>query len=145
MKQNTRSQLALGLLSIALLVTGCAQVGYFSKMKTFQGTDSMVLDAPRADILDVIKAVGKSMNYDVSTLDPNAGHITLSYGSGVVEILGIGKMNHSNLQITTQDGGKKLNIAVYVSGNFGTGGQDAATKLMTDFKIKLAERLAVKG
>ena len=145
MKQNTRIQLALGLLGIALIVTGCAGLSMFSKIKTFHGTDAMVLDPPRADILDVIKAVGTSMNYEVSALDQNAGHITLSHQSSVLGGVGIGKVSRKSLTLITQDDGKKLNITVQVTGNFGTGGQDVATKLMTDFKIKLAERLAGKG
>ena len=72
MKLHTRTKQALCILTSALILAGCAGVGgLLTKDQTFSGTDSMVLDSPRDDILDVIAAVGKSMQYDVSGLDKN--------------------------------------------------------------------------
>jgi len=104
----------------------------------------MVLDQPRADILDMIADVGKSMKFDVSAIDKNSGYITLSYGASFGTTMLIGKMQNSRLEFRITDGGKRLEIGVLVMGNFGTGGQEAADKLVADFKTRLAERLLQK-
>ena len=142
MKTNITTFRYIAILALAFILAGCAEIGMFgSKDQSFSGTDSMVLDQPRADIFDVIAAVGKSMKFDVSGIDKNAGQITLSYGTSMGATILIGKMQNSSLTITTADDGKKLEIRVLVMGNFGTGGQEAADKLVADFKARLAERL----
>lgn len=145
-KMKTKIALqAIGLLAVSFMLVGCAEVGMFgSKTQSFRGSDSMVLDQTRADILDVIASVGKAMKFDVSALDKNAGRITLSAGASFGTTMLIGKMQQSSLTVTVADGGKNLAIEVFMMGNFGTGGQEAADKLIADFKAKLAERLRTK-
>ena len=53
----------------------------------------------------------------------------------------IGKMSQATLRISSKDNGKRLDIDVFVTGNFGTGGQEAAMKIIDDFKTKLLERI----
>lgn len=114
-----------------------------TKYQSFSTTDSMLLDTPRADILDVVADVGKSMEFDVSAIDKNRGSITLSSSAAYAATFLIGKMNNSNLTVTTQDRGKKLDIQVFTTGNFGTGGREASEKLVNDFKSRLRERLGM--
>jgi hypothetical protein len=46
---------AIGILAVSFMLVGCAEIGIFgSKTQSFSGTDSIVLDQPRADILDVV-------------------------------------------------------------------------------------------
>lgn len=132
------------LIGVTLALSGCMEVSLLSKDKSFMGHDSMVIDPPRKDILDVIADVGKSMKLDVSALDRASGTITLESGIKTLEFIGIGKASTSDLTIATSEGGKKLDIQVLVTGNFGTGGQKAADKLVNAFKAKLKERLSTK-
>ena len=53
----------------------------------------------------------------------------------------IGKINRSDLRISSEEGGKKLGIDVGLMGNFGTGGQEEATSLVGDFKVKLLQKI----
>ena len=53
----------------------------------------------------------------------------------------IGKMSQATLRISSKDNGKRLDINVIVTGNCGTGGQEAAMKIIDDFKTKLLERI----
>ncbi len=141
-KHYAKTTQAIGILALSFMLVGCAEIGIFgSKNQSFSGTDSIVLDQPKVDILDVIADVGKSMKFDVSAIDKNAGQITLSAGASFGTTMLIGKMQQSSLTVTIADGGKKLGITVFVMGNFGTGDQEAADKLVADFKARLAERL----
>ena len=127
---------------IALMLVGCAEIGFIgSKDQSFSGKDSMLLQVSRPDILDIIAEVGKSMGYSVSALDKGANTISLSSGSSVFTMVLIGKMSQATLTISSKNNGKRLDIDVFVMGNFGTGGQEAAMKLVNDFKAKLLERI----
>ena len=96
-------------------------------------------------MLDIITDVGKSMGFRVSQL--NKGNeimptiITLSSQSSMMGTMFVGSVSGSSLTITIQEGGKKLDISVSTYGNFGSGGQEAATKIMDDFKSRLLQRL----
>jgi hypothetical protein len=92
---------AIGILAASFMLAGCAEIGYYgSKIQSFSGKDSMILDQPRADILDVIADVGKSMKFDVSALDKNAGRISLSTGTSTGTTMLIGKAQQSSLTVT---------------------------------------------
>ena len=146
MRHQKKANPAVGILAVVVLLAGCAEVGFLgSKNQTFRTTDSMLLDTPRADILDLVADVGKSMKFDVSAIDKNTGSITLSSSAAFATTVLIGKMNNSNLKVTIQDGGKKLDIWLFIMGNFGTGGQEAAEKLVNDFKTRLRERLGMRS
>ena len=133
------------LLLTCVLLVGCMEAGMLSQTQTFNGSDSLTLEAPKEKILDIITEVGKSMGFRVSQL--NKGNdimptiITLSSESSMMGTLLIGSMSGSSLTVTIQEGGKKLDISVSAYGNFGSGGQEAATKIMDDFKLRLAQRL----
>ncbi|MDE2179459.1 MAG: hypothetical protein KGJ40_01230 [candidate division NC10 bacterium] len=127
---------------IALTLAGCGEIGMMaSETQSFHGKDSITLQIPRSDILDVIAEVGKSLGYNVSSLDREAGTISLSSGASLFTGVMIGKINNSTLQISSIEGGKKLGINVSLMGNFGTGDQEAATNLVGDFKAKLLQKI----
>ena len=127
---------------IVLVLVGCGGVGLLgSKTQRFTGKDSILLQVSRPDILDIVAEVGKSMGYNVSALDREAKTISLSSSSSVFSTVLIGKMSQATLTISSKDNGKRLNIDVFVTGNFGTGGQEAAMKIIDDFKTKLLERI----
>lgn len=131
----------MGIFFVVMLV-GCAEIGLFgSRQQSFTGKDSLLLQNPRSDILDVIAEVGKSMGYSVSALDKEANTVSLSSSSSMFTTFLIGKMSRTTFQISSKDRGKKLDIEVFVVGNFGTGGQEAAMKLINDFKAKLLEKI----
>jgi|GEM_PF-3004105 len=127
---------------ITLMLVGCAEIELFgSKIQTFRGKDSMLLPVSRPDILDIVAEVGKSMGYSVSALDREANTISLSSSSSMLSTALIGKTSQAMLTISSKDNGKRLDINVIVTGNFGTGGQEAAMKIIDDFKTKLLERI----
>jgi hypothetical protein len=126
----------------AMMLVGCAGIGIVgSKDQRFTGKDSLLLQNPRPDILDVIAEVGKSMGYSVSSLNKEANTISLSSSSSMLTTSLIGKMSQATLLIFLKDRGEKLDIEVFVSGNFGTGGGESAMELINDFKAKLLEKI----
>mgnify|MGYP001610262669 CR=1 FL=1 len=127
---------------ISLTLVGCGTVGMMaSDAQTFTGKDSITLQTPRSDILDVVAEVGKSLGLTVTGLDKEAGTIHLSSGASFFTTMMIGKMNSSTLIISSQEGGRKLAVQVHVTGNFGTGGQEGAASLVGDFKAKLLQKI----
>jgi len=112
-----------------------------SKTQTFNGKDSITLQVPRSDILDVVAEVGKSLGYNVSGLNRETGTISLSSSVSLFTGVMIGKINETTLIISSEKGGKKLGIHVHLMGNFGTGGQEAATRLVEDFRAKLLKKI----
>ena len=133
--KNFRSLLVF----LAVLISGCA-VGHFSETQSFGGTDSFAIVSPRGDILDVIADVGKEMGMSVSSLDKKRGTIGLSaQGSKMGLFIAAGSSSMLTIEVT--DAGKTLQISSTVVGNFGTGSQDASTKLTEEFKNRLAKKL----
>lgn len=129
-------------LFVSLIVVGCGEIGMLvSETQSFTGKDSITLQTSRPDILDVSAEVGKSLGYNVSGLDREDGVLTLASSTSLLTGVLIGQINQSTLTISSQEGGKKLGIGVLVAGNFGTGGQEAAMKLVNDFKTKLLSRI----
>ena len=127
---------------ITLMLIGCAEIGFLgSKEQTFTGKDQLFLPVPRPDILDIIADVGKSMGYSVSALDKKANIISLSYQSSMFTAVMIGKLTQSTLTVSSKDNGKRLDIDIFLTGNFGTGGQEEATKIVNNFKEKLLEKI----
>ena len=127
---------------ISLTLAGCGSIGMMaSETQTFTGKDSITLQIPRSDILEVIAEVGKSNGYNVSGLDIEAGTIVLSSSASLFTGVMIGKINQSTLCISSLEAEKKLGIDVWLMGNFGTGGQEAATNLVGDFKAKLLQKI----
>jgi hypothetical protein len=124
-----------------LTLTGCTWIGLMrSEDQSFTGKDSLSLQASRPDILDLIAEVGTSMGYRV--LDKEANIIRLSSSSSLFKTDLLGKMSEATLRISANNDGTKLDIDVFVSGNFGTGSQEAATQLVNDFKARLLEAVA---
>lgn len=130
---------------ISLTLTGCSIIGLVvSENQTFHGKDSVTLQTPRTDTIDVMSNVGKSLGYNISGLDRERCTLSLSDQNSSFVYLLIGKTNHSTLGISSFDGGKKFDINVIVIGNFGNGTQEAAEQRVNDFKARLSERLGEK-
>ena len=53
----------------------------------------------------------------------------------------IGKASLSGLTFYAWQGGKYLEVYVMVAGNFGSGKQKAATKMLKDFRTNLSKRI----
>ena len=127
---------------IVLMLVGCGgELRLGGKHQSFTGKESILLEDSRADILDIIAEVGKSLGYSVSALDKRANIISLSYSSSRLALHLMGKMSSAKLTISLKNNGKRLDLDVTVFGNFGTGGQEAAMKLVNDFKAKLLENI----
>lgn len=131
---------------VAILVislAGCAEVGVLgTKTKYFTGHDSFIMQSPQTNILDVVAAAGKDLGYEVSALDKEHGIISLNSSAGMAAVVMIGKIYSATLNVTVEDGGKKLALSINLSANFNEGGQEAAQKRIDEFKRKLSEELA---
>lgn len=136
--------LAVLLLLNALLFSGCSIIGVLSPQERFQGTNTFSL--PRSDerIFDLIAEVGKDMGMGVSELNHSLRRISLSSGSSGAGMILVGSMNSSTLSVQVSEDGKMLEILTMVLGNFGTGNQEAATKLTEEFKTRLLEKFGQK-
>ncbi len=129
-------------LILLLTVSACAEVGFIaSPIQNFSGKDSILLTASRSDILDIAAEVGKSMGFYVSALDRDRNIVSLSSGSSFAIALLIGKTSDAILTINSNDKGKKLDVDIWLMGNFGTGGQDEAEGLLKEFRIRLLQKI----
>jgi hypothetical protein len=129
-------------LCVGTFLAGCVEIGVLgSPLKTFTGREILDLPVRRTDIIDVVADVDKPLGYSVSHLDRGAGRIGLSAEAAPASFLLIGKISYATLTVQTEAEGKRLAIDVTTMGNFGTGDQDAATRLVSQFKAKLLERL----
>jgi hypothetical protein len=150
---------------IALTVSGCAVVGLFFKDQTYGGKESWEIRTPSPHLLDAIAETGRSMglNIDywevrnpppgkeywetklpppVDKNDARSRSIMLSdNGLGSLRAIFIGKASLSGLTFYAWQGGKYLEVYVMVAGNFGSGKQKAATKMLKDFRTNLSKRI----
>lgn len=131
-----------GLVVIVSLV-GCSSVGLLSKSEQFNGTDSFEIESPKNDILEIIAAVGEDMGMSVAALNKNSKSVTLNSSSSTAAML-VGSINRSSLGVMVMNDGKTLNIGYSTYGNWGSGGRTASTKLVEEFKSKLAIKLGQK-
>ena len=136
-------QFAVGAIFLIMAIPGCGMVGMMAGGGTdnFMGEDSFTVQPPREDILDVVAQVGKSLGYKVSGLNKEMGTISLTSRTSMATGMLIGKQSNATLTVASKENGKKLGISIFLMGNFGTGGQEHAEKLMSEFKAKLSETL----
>lgn len=127
---------------ITLLLAGCGPYMWmFTEDQSFSGRDSLILEEPRADILDAAADAGRSLGYHVSSFNKEAGTLTLSSSTGTMTTVFTGKISYATLSVFVIDAGRKLDISVNAAGNFGSGGQEQAMSLVNDFKVRLVEKL----
>jgi len=131
------------LLYFSTIFVGCGGVGMLAggRVQTYMGSYSIMLEAPREDILDIVAEVGRTMGYSVSGLDRDQGTISLSSGSSMATTGLLGKSSQATIYVAIVELGKKLDTRISLVGNFGKGTQKAADKLFEDFKTKLLERI----
>jgi len=166
MKRNWIQHSVIGIMVFtALTVSGCAVVGLFSKDQTYGGREIWEIETPPGNILSAIAETGKSMGLGVDyweVKNPPAGleyweskspppvdkndtrssWIVLS-ADELADLRGlfIGKSSVSGLSFEAREGGRKLWVSVIVLGKFGSGKQEAATKLLKDFRTNLSNRI----
>lgn len=132
---------------VAMAITslvGCSTVGMFSKTEQFSGTETFEIASPRNDMLEVIAAAGEDMGMEVAKIDQNFKTVILSTSSSTTALFLSGSQNRASIAVSVKNEGKSLDIAYSTSGNYGNGGRSASTKLMEEFKVKLANKLGQK-
>jgi hypothetical protein len=166
MKRDWIQHSVIGIMVIvALTVSGCAAVGLFFNDHTYAAKESWEIKAPPSHLLDAIAETGRSMGLGVDyaevknpppgleywetksppPVDENdirSRSIILSNDrlNGLKAVL-IGKQSFSGLTFYARQGGKYMEVYVMVAGNFGSGRQKAATKLLSDFRTNLSKRI----
>jgi hypothetical protein len=133
----------IGVLTIAC-VAGCSTVGMFSKTEQFSGTETFEIVSPKKDILEVIAAVGEDMGMEVAKIDQNFKMVTLSTSSSTAALYLNGSQSRASITASVKNEGKSIDVSYSTSGNYGNGGRSASTKLMEEFKVKLANKLGQK-
>jgi hypothetical protein len=166
MKRNWIQHSVIGIMFfIVLTVSGCAVVGLFFKDQTYGGKESWEIRTPPPDLLDAIAETGRSMGLNVDYWevknpppgkeywetksppptdknDARSRSIMLSDNElGSLRAILIGKASLSGLTFYAWQGGKHLEVYVMVAGNFGSGKQKAATKMLSDFRTNLSKRI----
>jgi len=143
MKNAARFIYRVGILGILIFSSvGCGLGLMVSPMESAMISDSVSLENPKPNILDIVADVGKSLGYDV-TMRMNAPFPMIGLGTNSSPLAGaiIGKATDIGIQVTVQNSGKTLNIVTTATGNLGTGGEEVATKVTSEFKEKLLEKL----
>jgi hypothetical protein len=107
-------------------------------MQNYQGKYSIELTTEHSDILDIVSDVGKSMSLDVAAIDQSKGEITIATGSSASVLTG--KSKSQTIQVKATEGGKRLDVNIFVTGNFGAGTKEAGDELFSEFKMKLHEK-----
>jgi len=57
-----------------------------------------------------------------------------------IRVISVGYQDHA---VVLTAYGKKLNIDVILTGNFGTGGQEAAMDIVNEFKTRLSKKIGL--
>jgi hypothetical protein len=102
-------------------------------LNTFTLSDTIGLPAPRADIMDIVQAVGDSMDYKVANIDRVNGAISISQERNPV----FGSSHTWTITARVADSGKRLDVYVYVLGNGSAGTSTQAQAIFRDFKGRI--------
>jgi hypothetical protein len=142
-KRVTDQTFAASILALAVLaISGCAIAGTFSPMQSFQVRDSVRIDPPRSDLLDVATDAGQALGMRVNVR--SVDRVMLIQQSSFGETYFTGK--HTAFQITALPArdGASLVFDTGVSGNYGTATKAAAEDFSAKYKAALAERLKAR-
>ena len=148
-----------------LTVSGCSVGGLFLKDHDSFARESWAIRNPSPDILEAIADTGGSMGFDVAygeMTNPPPGleyretpspppldkgdwrfrSIILSRDQlNGFKAAFMGWRNVSGLTFYVWRGGEYMDVYVMVDGDLGTGTQEAAMKLLSDFRTRLSKRI----
>jgi len=166
MKRNWVQYSVIGIIVVtALTIPGCAALGLFFKDETYGGKENWEIETPPGDIFSAIAETGKTMGLRVDYWEVKNPPPSLEYwerkspppvdkndirsswimlsadGLGSLRGIFIGKSSVSGLSFEAREGGRKLEVSVIVAGKFGSGKQEAAMKLLKDFRTNLSNRI----
>lgn len=133
------------LLLILLFVTSCGDVGMMvSDITTYNGFDVLKFDTVKNQdkIFSTISEIGNTLGYSVSVLNRRKGIITLAKDAGLFMGVMVGKIDKSTVQFSITNGGKVIEIEILLIGNFNAGGNEAATRILDQFKSRLKRRMS---
>ena len=132
------------LVGVLVMLVGCGIFLQFpaGRLQAFQGSDELVLEKPREDILDVIAEVGKRFGYSVRLLDKGRGNIGLHKQSGVMSELTLAKETSASITFMRNPKDEtKFQVQYTFQANWGLATQQRAEAHWKEFKNKLLERL----
>ena len=131
----------LAMFGCCVLIAACGDIGMIaSPTKTFQGKDTLALSHAPRDFFAGATEVGRSMQYDVSGIDRSENTIRFSKDAGLFVGVMVGKIQHADIALRLENGGRAVDITVLTMGNFDTGGQEAAIAIIDSFKTRLAQK-----
>ena len=149
----------------ALIVSGCSVVGLFLKDHDYVTKESWEIRTPPTDLFEAVADTGRSMGFDteygevrnpppgleywetkspppVDKHDVRFRSMILSrdHLNGLKAAV-VGSRNVSSLTLYAWRGGEYMEVYVMVDGNVGSGTQEAAMKLLSDFRANLSKRI----
>jgi hypothetical protein len=155
MKKRVMRQGVICMMALAgLIVSGCSVAGLFVKDYDFAAKESWEIKTPQPHILEAIADTGRSMDFDIDYAAPG-GPLPLVAGNDGrfravlfsrnhltgLKATFLGLRSTSGLTLYAWQGGAYMEVYAMVDGNLGSGTQKAATKLMSDFRKKLSEKV----
>jgi len=130
------------MIALALLFApACSTVGFVgSPQRTFSTNDSLVLSRAPRDFAALISEVARATNWDVSGINPQTRVVNLSDNSNMAAGVLIGRHRIATLTATLERDLRTVRLEIFVTGNFGAGGQAAVTGRLAAFKAALVAR-----
>lgn len=138
--------LTVWLVGILVFSAGCGvYLGMFAgKYDQFGTRESLTLETPRPDLIDVAAEVGKSLGYTVQEVSKPSGLLQLGRSSNVAvsQLVGTGEALTSILTVHVMGDRKSFDLEYAVAGQIvGGTAQERATKALEEYKRVLAERI----
>lgn len=127
--------------AILLPLAGCSTVGIMaSKSEEYELADSLVLSARPNNFVNAVEAAGQSLGYRVSGIDRASNKVLFTNHSSTATGILIGKFRQFRMEVTLNEDGRSVAIAVNASGNFGSANRESLETQVADFKAALLQR-----
>ncbi|MCX6787306.1 MAG: hypothetical protein NTY93_02140 [Candidatus Kaiserbacteria bacterium] len=85
-------------------------------------------------------AAGKTLGFEVSSVNRNTNEIGLSKKTSLILRSATGKQVSTSVQLALQSDEQTINITVTTEGNFGNATQENVAKIIDDFKKELSRQ-----
>jgi hypothetical protein len=144
---NIREIPMLTALCVLFFITGCGLspvamlAGDLTKVKGKASGALSLNDCNEENIQETVCEIGKSLGYRIAR--ESAYEVHLFYSKSEIEEFITGSRKTSSIFIDIFP--NRVKIRVMTSGDFGTGGDEYANKVLNDFKDRLLERLSKKN
>ena len=124
---------------LAFSLSACA-VGMLTPSRTFNTADTFVLPSSASNFTQVASEVGRSLDYDISSVDRNANAVTLSDNSRPGSASITGKLQTISFILALQGDGRTVEIQALATGNMGSVSQEKIEERMAAIERAMIAR-----